>query len=125
MASIVSGEGQRQQRGNGDEIGVVAHPVVMGPLLLLGGAEKAVGGIGADDRATEGDVGDHAMQVDRVPQEIMDRRHGVAAEHPCRIDTGRAHHESQPGVGEQHQQCSNCIEQQAERQMHPFAKIAL
>ena len=97
----------------------------MGALLLAPGAEELEGGIGADDRAAIRHVGNQPVDVDRVPQEIVDRGPGVPVEYTRRIHGRRAHHEGRPRIGQEHQQATDRIEQQPEGQVHPFLVPAL
>jgi len=55
-AEIVAGERQRDQAADRAEVADVAHPVVVGPLLLRRRAHVFDRGVGAADEAAEGDV---------------------------------------------------------------------
>ena len=122
---IVAGKGQRQQRRDGDEVSVIAHPVVMGTLARIARVEELEGGIGADNGAAKSDIGDYPVQIYGVPQVIVHGTPDVARIDAAGIDSGRAHHESEPCIGEQHQYRANSIEQQSQRKMRPFTEAAL
>ena len=70
---IITGKRQRQQCADGDEVGVVTHPVIVGAFLFGGGGEELERRIGADDGAAIGNVGDEAVDVDGVPEEVVNR----------------------------------------------------
>ncbi len=69
----VAGERQREERADRDHVADVAHPVVVGALLVGGRVEELERRVGGGDRSAEGHVGDDAMDVDRHPGVVVDR----------------------------------------------------
>ncbi|EGV50764.1 hypothetical protein Rifp1Sym_ck00050 [endosymbiont of Riftia pachyptila (vent Ph05)] len=116
----VAGEGQRQKGKDGDKVGGVAHPVVVSAFLWVLGAEELISRIGPNHRATEADIGDKAMQVDRVPQRPLHHLPDIADHRADLVDAGGGHHEGGPGVGHHHDGHARAVQQQTQRQMHPL-----
>src|SRR5206468_8021255 len=71
-AQPVTGERQHDQGGDSDEVPDIAHPVVVGALLIALGGEEAVAGVRADDGAAEYHVGDEPVDVDGHPRGVGD-----------------------------------------------------
>jgi hypothetical protein len=105
-------EGQEQHREQGDEIAGVAHPVVERALLARGRQQEPVGGIARAQQRAEGDVGDQSVHVERHPAGVP-HRVGEAHQVSALVDAGRRHHEGRPGVGDEHHDGAEQVEQQA------------
>ena len=118
----VAGERQGQQAGDGDEVRHVAHPVVVGALLGRLGVQELVGGVGAGDRAAVGQVGDHAVDVDRHPGVVVDRLPDGEHRPVLRDAVGRGH-EGQPRIGDEHDAGAHQVEHHAEEEVGLLAHL--
>ena len=121
-AEPVASKRQRNQPNDGDKIPNVAHPVIMRPRCrITWRGQKAEGGIGSHDRATEGNVGNEAMQVHWHPGKVIHRLPGGSPEYPgIDIDTDRRGHERGPGVRNHHQDETKVVQQNTKADVHPF-----
>ena len=118
----VTGKRQRQKGENRDEIRGVSHPVVMRFFSRRFRGQELERGVGADDRAAEGDIGQETVQIQRVPQWALHDFPQVAGYCAAgRIDTRWRHHESRPRISHHQQRRADAVEQQSQRQVHPFA----
>ncbi len=118
----VAGEGQGQERADRDEVADVAHPVVVGPLLVRRRVQELEGRVGGRHRAAEGDVRDDAVDVDRHPGVVVDGRPG--ADHGARLgDAGRRRHEGEPRVGDQHDRGADDVQPEPEQQVRDGGEL--
>ena len=122
-AKIVAGKRQRDQGGDGDEIGDVAHPVVMGALLGGFGGDEFHRRIRAGDQPAKGQIAQHAVNGDRGGEDIFKRLPDGADKDTIGVNAGGAHHETGPAVGQLHDGGAKDVQQDADEDMDGFAPL--
>ena len=60
------------------------------------------------------------MEIKRVPQCSVNHMPDIPKVPPLLIDAGRRHHETDPRVGEEHEQCSDDVQDHRHAQMDPL-----
>ena len=122
-AQVVAREGQGNEGSDRDEAADVAHPVEAFALLVSGGGQEAEGRVGTHDGSAEADVGEQAVDVERVPRVV---REGFPAARDGDRDAGAldaagGHHVAGPRVRDGQDDDAQQVDHHAQEQVPTLA----
>ncbi len=116
----IPGEGQRDQERHTEGHGDITHPIVVCTVFVCLRRQELVRGISRHDTAAECHVAQNTMEIKRIPQRGMNDVPDVAEIPALFINAGRRHHETDPGIRQEHEQGADDVQNDRHAQMNPL-----
>ena len=116
----VTGEGERNQEADPDKHRHIAHPVIVGPLLIGLRSQEPIGRVRRDHAAAERHISEKAVHVNGIPECCMDDVPDVAQIPSVSIHAGWRLHEGDPRIGQHHQNRSDHVQDHRHGDVDPL-----